>query len=598
MSPSGRTLRKTQSFLNVLDTIKPTFDAKKRIRSLHSDAVVLKNIWFSSLKKSGDHAERLEKFYGPQAHAYDGFRSKFLWGRQPLLASCAARLEEARVWVDLGGGTGENVLLMTKYKDISVFDKIYVVDLCPSLCDIARRKLAEYPNVEVIHGDAATFTPKEEKVSLVTFSYSLSMIPPFHAAVDQAISYLHPETGLLGVADFFVSNKFDHLPLRQHSYLKRIFWQSIFDLDAIELGPERRNYLDHSLSRVWEYNDNGSIPYVPFLKAPYYVAVYTVPKLSTIMVENKVEAPARFPPTFLYTQSWEDPKADAPYLQLQPNDVVLTLTSGGCNSIDKCLHDVKAVYSVDCNPAQNSLLELKRTAIRTLDYDDFWLLFGEGKHADFDRIFVKSLLPFLSQKAINFWKSHNYYFKDGLYYHGGTGKTILAMGLLIKILGVQPTVDAMLSAATVEEQINHFKRCWMVKLFQYFPTLITSTMSNVMALLVFNRFTLWFGGGIPAKQVELIQRDGVSLSDYAFRTFMGVIKGSLIAQENYFYYNGLKGRFSKACCPDYLKEDNFRKLKDDKAIDTLHIVDDFFSTDTENARVHKGCVNGPLGLAW
>lgn len=38
----------------------------------------------------------------------DSFREKFLWGRRPMLAACAARLEKQdnMVWVDLGGGTG------------------------------------------------------------------------------------------------------------------------------------------------------------------------------------------------------------------------------------------------------------------------------------------------------------------------------------------------------------------------------------------------------------------------------------------------------------------------------------------------------------
>ena len=40
--------------------------------------------------------------------ADDNFRSKFLWGRKPMLAACAARLAERSdlVWVDVGGGTG------------------------------------------------------------------------------------------------------------------------------------------------------------------------------------------------------------------------------------------------------------------------------------------------------------------------------------------------------------------------------------------------------------------------------------------------------------------------------------------------------------
>ena len=48
-------------------------------------------------------------------------------------------------------------------------------------------------------------------------------------------------------------------------------FRSIFDVDTIDLGPERRAYLEHKLERVWEINSQGSIPYVPYLRAPYYI---------------------------------------------------------------------------------------------------------------------------------------------------------------------------------------------------------------------------------------------------------------------------------------------------------------------------------------
>lgn len=77
--------------------------------------------------------------------ADDSFRSKFLWGRKPMLAAAAARLEgqTEMIWVDLGGGTGENVSMMSEYMDLSKFTQIYVVDLCSSLCKQARKKVAE-----------------------------------------------------------------------------------------------------------------------------------------------------------------------------------------------------------------------------------------------------------------------------------------------------------------------------------------------------------------------------------------------------------------------------------------------------------------------
>jgi betaine lipid synthase len=42
-----------------------------------------------------------------------------------------------------------------------------------------------------------------------------------------------------------------------------------------------------------------------------------------------------FPPTFLYTQSWEDPEPDMRvFAPMGPQDTVLTLTSGGCNALN------------------------------------------------------------------------------------------------------------------------------------------------------------------------------------------------------------------------------------------------------------------------
>lgn len=69
-----------------------------------------------------------------------------------------------------------------------------------------------WKNVKVVEFDACKFKPKENCAQLVTFSYSLSMIPPFHNAVDNAIGLLD-NTGILGVCDFFVSAKYDE-PMR------------------------------------------------------------------------------------------------------------------------------------------------------------------------------------------------------------------------------------------------------------------------------------------------------------------------------------------------------------------------------------------------
>lgn len=70
---------------------------------------------------------------------------------------------------------------MKDYLPIDRFKTIYVVDLCPSLCKEAEKKVFEnhWQNVEVVEHDACSFAlPADETATLVTFSYSLSSEVP------------------------------------------------------------------------------------------------------------------------------------------------------------------------------------------------------------------------------------------------------------------------------------------------------------------------------------------------------------------------------------------------------------------------------------
>lgn len=533
------------------------------VQHFKNDLSVLKTIWFQ--RTTGNtHASRLEAFYAGQASHYDKFRSNFLWGRKPLLAALAARLrqQDNLIWVDLGGGTGANVEMMLELLPISQFAAIYIVDLCPSLCAEARKKVQAKGWSKVVHvveEDACTFSPKQQ-ATCVTFSYSLSMIPPFHAAIDRAITYLHPTKGLMGVCDFYVSSKYD-LPLRQMSSLKRFFWRAVFDTDGIDLGPERRQFLDHQLSRLWEINSQGSIPYVPFLKASYYCWIGHVPQLATVLSENKVEAPPLFPPTFLYNSSWEDPAKDMEALELKEDDVCLTLTSGGCNALNLCLQGVASVTAVDCNPAQSALLELKATVIRKLPFSDAWALFGDGRHPAAEHLYETRLAPFLTQSSTSFWNSRLQYFKSGLYIQGGMGQIVWILSWLLWMLRLGPVAVRIATAPSLEVQRREWDAAWPVRFLRSGPRWLVHFVVTLISWICFNPAVLWFGGGVPRKQMELIHADGSSIAAYIGRTLDGVAHNSHLRTENYFYYSCLMGRFARDNCPSFLRQDNFEILK-------------------------------------
>lgn len=160
------------------------------------------------------HSERMESFYAGQAEGYDDFRKRLLQGREDVYREVVDR-SAGGIWVDMGGGTGSN--LEFAGDGIRRFEKVYVVDLAESLLGIVKKRSEKngWSNVEAVVGDATQWLPPEGSADVVTFSYSLTMIPDWFAAIDNALRMLKPG-GLIGVIDFYVCA--NTLP---------IVWQSI-----------------------------------------------------------------------------------------------------------------------------------------------------------------------------------------------------------------------------------------------------------------------------------------------------------------------------------------------------------------------------------
>ena len=93
----------------------------------------------------------------------------------------------------------------------------------------------------------------------------------------------------------------------------------------------------------------------------------------------------------VYNTCWEDPRLDRIALELTNQDNVLVITSAGCNALDYALCEPNHVFAVDMNPRQNALLELKQAAIRRLNYDDFFRLFGQGRLPGVRNVYHKLL---------------------------------------------------------------------------------------------------------------------------------------------------------------------------------------------------------------
>lgn len=562
---------------------------------LKKDLSTLYNLTLKNRLHEGDHKQRLEHFYKDQAENYDAFRERLLHGRKDMLEICTAFLQCSRdkelIWIDMGGGTAENVSMMDMILPIQFFKKIYVVDLCPSLCRIAQAKKERFgwDNVEIICEDATVFVvPTGEKAHLITFSYSLSMIPKYHIAISHAKNLLDPATGVIGVVDFIVSQKYDEC-FRQMCWLKRFFWRAWFDLDNIDIGPEKRTFLEHIFKRLYEHNGYGDIPYMPFIKAPYYIWVgnQNGPKH---LVQAKVKmAPKFFPPTFLYHQSWEDPAVDENVLELKSTDDCLTLTSGGCNTLNLLLNNVNHVTSVDVNPAQSALLELKTIALQELSHEDIWLLFGEGRHKHIEALYNISIAPYLSESARRFWDKRLNYFQKGLYTNGSMGKITLALS---KILKLSPYCDQLVKDIFSSQSLTDQKNIWVnSKIFKFVDKhkmcTLLSVVEKIIEYIVFNPIVCWYAGGVPYNQLRIIWNDGNSVAQYMARCWNSLLMNNHISAENYFYYNIFNARYAHDNCPSYLKKTNIHRFKKEHLLEKLTISTDFFINELKKKKYDK-----------
>lgn len=202
-------------------------------------------------------------------------------------------LTKKPIWVDIGGGTGYNIEAMQAYVDVpSYFDKIYLVDLSPSLLRVARARFERLGwDVSIVCTDArafrlsdyegATGEERELKADLITLSYSLSMIPTYYSVLDALSSLLSP-TGVIGVVDFYVQSIIELLGRnytggsfnRHVTWLGRVFWRAWFDLDRVSLEGARRDYLEYRFGTLKSVDERnymlGGIPY--YSRLPWSVA--------------------------------------------------------------------------------------------------------------------------------------------------------------------------------------------------------------------------------------------------------------------------------------------------------------------------------------
>lgn len=284
----------------------------------------------------------------------------------------------------------------------------------------------------------------------------------------------------------------------------------------------------------------------------------------------------------VYNTCWEDPRLDRVALDLGETDRLLVITSAGCNALDYALEGLQRVDTVDVNPRQNALLELKLAGIRQLDFETFFELFGRGRLADWDGVYKNQLRDALPAAAREYWDKNGKFFygrgkRPSFYFRGSAGFFAWSInGYIDRVARIRPQIDQMLAAETLEEQQKIYHDG--VKASFWGPGIEFFMRRDATLSLL----------GVPRaqrRQLEKFYPGGIAKF---IEDRLDAVFSRLPLKDNYFWRVYLTGEYTKDCCPEYLREENFAKLKGG-LVDRVHthtstILDYLESTDQTYSR--------------
>ena len=159
-----------------------------------------------------------------------------------------------------------------------------------------------------------------------------------------------------------------------------------------------------------------------------------------------------------YAQCWEDPDLLRAALQIKEGSRVLSIASGGCNSLDLALAGAQEVVAVDLSLPQLAITELKMAGA-DLNYEDFLVLLGLNE-GDSWRLY-QHLRGQLSENATQFLDANEDAFDQGLLASGKFERYFETFRKkVLPLVHSQKNIAALFESQTLEEQQEFYERRW------------------------------------------------------------------------------------------------------------------------------------------
>lgn len=159
-----------------------------------------------------------------------------------------------------------------------------------------------------------------------------------------------------------------------------------------------------------------------------------------------------------YSFGNEDWRTEQKALKIKPQDRVVCITASGDRPLNLLSAELRELISIDTNPMQNALFDLKKAAIKRLDYADYISFLGVGSHPNRSQTY--SLLEKdLNSASASLWLRNKVKISRGVLYEGAVEKWLKIASRALRPLRGQK-IDKLFSFNDLIQQRAYLNSSW------------------------------------------------------------------------------------------------------------------------------------------
>ena len=244
-----------------------------------------------------------------------------------------------------------------------------------------------------------------------------------------------------------------------------------------------------------------------------------------------------------YANCWEDADVLLAALRPMPGDRILSIASGGDNSLSLLVNGPSLVLAADLSPVQLYVTELKREAIRSLEREETLAFLGFS-HSENRRRLLSHISGSLSAPARRYWQHHAATVEAGLVSQGRFENYFRIFSrYVLPLIHSKAKTEKLLAEKSGEEQAAFYDKEW------------NSTRWKMMFRIFFSRAIM----GRLGRDPEFMRQVTIPVGKFIYNQAGNHLREKR-SQNNFILRFALTGKF-QPLLPHYLQADNYYRIR-------------------------------------